>query len=152
MDLSPSGIGLAILRNQRTARAPIHLYRWGLGALLGNRLMLLEPTGRKSGTARFTCLEVIERPATDRILVASGFGETSQWYRNLRANPKCFITTGRIRRRLATATLLPADESAKALARYQSEHVESWKLLKQVIEKDGATSPDDVPIVEFRLD
>lgn len=114
--------------------------------------MLLEHTGRKSGTARFTCLEVIERPSTNRILVASGFGETSQWYRNLRANPKCFITTGRIRRRLATATLLPADESAKALARYQSEHAESWKLLKQVIEKDGATSPDDVPIVEFRLD
>ena len=34
MDLSPSGIGLALLRNRHTARAPIHLYRWGLGAAL----------------------------------------------------------------------------------------------------------------------
>lgn len=151
MDLSPSGIGLALLRNRHTARAPIHLYRWGLGAVLGKRLMLLEHTGRTSGRPRFVCLEVIDRPTHDTLLVASGFGSTSQWYQNLRATPTCFISTGRLRRHPANATMLPADRSAQALSRYRAEHPTSWKFLERVVSKHGAVRPSDIPIVEFRL-
>lgn len=114
--------------------------------------MLLEHTGRSSGKPRFVCLEVIDRPTPDRLLVASGFGSTSQWYRNLLATPACFISTGRRRRHPATATMLPADQSAEALARYQSDHAESWKFLERVVAKHGAVRPEDIPIVEFRLD
>ena len=113
--------------------------------------MLLEHTGRTSGRPRFVCLEVIDRPTHDTLLVASGFGSTSQWYQNLRATPTCFISTGRLRRHPATATMLPTDQSAQALTRYRTEHARSWRFLEQVVSKHGAIRPADIPIVEFRL-
>ena len=42
-------------------RAPIWLYRLGLGGLLGRRFLLLTYTGRKSGRPRQVVLEVVGR-------------------------------------------------------------------------------------------
>jgi hypothetical protein len=44
--------------NRFMMRAPIALYRVGLGGLLGKRFLLLEHTGRKSGLTRRTALEI----------------------------------------------------------------------------------------------
>ena len=66
-------------------RAPITLYRHGLGWVFGRRVLMLEHTGRRSGQARFVCLEVVERPGPDRVVIVSGFGERAEWYRNLHA-------------------------------------------------------------------
>jgi len=41
-------------------RVPVYLYRWRLGCLLGNRLLLLTHTGRGTGLRRQTVLEVVE--------------------------------------------------------------------------------------------
>lgn len=56
-------------------RAPILLYRLGLGGLLGSRFTLLTHTGRSSGRPRQVVLEVVGRhQASGGYLVASGFG------------------------------------------------------------------------------
>lgn len=152
MVLSPSRLGALVLRNRRAARAPVALYRRGLGWLLGSRMLMLEHVGRRSGEARYAVLEVIGRPAPGRILIASGFGHGSQWYRNLEAEPRCHVSIGRLRRRPAEARLLPADESEEALARYAREHPASWDFLRRVIEEDGTRDPRTIPVVELHVE
>lgn len=151
MERLSSAIMAAFLRNRRAARSPILLYRYGLGWLLGSRLMLLEHTGRRSGLPRLVCIEVAERPARDVLVAASGFGRSAQWYRNLEADPRCRVSSGTIRRRPATARLLSAADSAAALARYKTLHPMSWKPLRQVLVDDFGQDADSVPMVEFHL-
>lgn len=151
MDFSPARLGAVVLRNRRAVRAPVTLYRWGLGWLLGSRLLMLEHVGRQSGEPRYAVLEVIERPARDRIVVASGFGRGSQWYRNLAADPRCHVSIARIRRRPAGARFLSGAGARAVLDRYAQEHPSSWEFLRQVIEEDEAQDPREIPLVEFRL-
>ena len=77
-----------ILKNRVLVRAPIWLYRFHLGFLFGRRMLLLEHLGRKSGARRYAVLEVVDHPRTDEYVIVSGFGERSQWYRNVVANPQ----------------------------------------------------------------
>ena len=73
-------------------RLPIGLYRIGLGGLLGNRFLLLTHTGRKSGQARKTVLEVVRRDKeTNTFIIAAGFGPKSDWYLNIRKNPRVTV-------------------------------------------------------------
>ncbi|NLG48405.1 nitroreductase family deazaflavin-dependent oxidoreductase, partial [Gordonia sp. (in: high G+C Gram-positive bacteria)] len=97
-----TGIGAKALQTRWFVRSPIPLFRAGLGFLFGGRLLLLEHTGRKSGELRYVALEKVDRPAKDRIIIASGFGEKAQWYRNLQADPRCRVWIGFTRGRPAT--------------------------------------------------
>lgn len=151
MDTSPARLGAILLRNRRTARAPVWLYRRGLGWLFGTRLLMLEHVGRASEAPRFAVLETIDRPEPDSFMVASGFGRESQWYRNLEAQPGCHVSVGRRRRYPAQARLLSLTESQAVLSRYRLEHPTSWEFLRQVIETDGAQDPSAIPVVELRL-
>ena len=111
----PTGLRRALLR------APVHLYRWHLGWLLGGRFVLVEHIGRVSGARRTTVLEVVDQDAEGAITVASGWGPTSDWFRNLRAHPDVTVQVGR-RRRWVTATFPSGDEAAPALLRYAARH------------------------------
>ena len=84
--------GAWVLRNHALVRAPIWLYRARLGFLSGSRTLMLEHVGRKSGARRFVVLEVVGHPAPDTYVVASGFGERAQWFRNLIANPQVRVS------------------------------------------------------------
>jgi deazaflavin-dependent oxidoreductase (nitroreductase family) len=76
-------------------RAPIWLYRLGLGGLFGKRFVLLNHIGRKSGLPRQAVLEVVQyQPETNTYVVCVGFGKKSQWYQNLMANPEVSIQVG----------------------------------------------------------
>lgn len=152
MDLSLSGIGARALRTRWFVRAPIWLYRHGLGWLLGSRILMLEHTGRSSGQPRYVCLEIVERPAPDRIVIVSGFGERAQWYRNLQADPNCFVSTGRMRRAPAVARLLTGAEAADALERYQQQHPRDWEMLRGAIEKAVGHPVQGLPMVELQLE
>lgn len=132
-------------------QAPIALYRAGLGWLLGPRILMLEHRGRNSGKRRYVCLEVVDRPARDRIVIVSGFGERAQWYRNLEAHPRCFVSTGRLRRAPATARPLSPADSARALERYQRMHPRDWELLRGAIERAVGHPVDALPMVELTL-
>src|SRR5690625_1157096 len=91
---------------RRIARAPIVLYRLGLGGLLGRRFVLLEHRGRRSGQIRQVVLETISVDP-DVIHVVSGYGDESQWLRNVRADPRVRATCGWARPRAGRAQILP---------------------------------------------
>ena len=77
-------------------RAPIWLYERGLGWIFGRRLLLLNHIGRVTGQQRHVVLEVVEYdPADGSYVVASGWGTTAAWYRNLVAQPQVSIQVGR---------------------------------------------------------
>ena len=141
-----------MLRTRWLVRAPIGLFRAGLGWMLGPRILLLEHRGRRSGERRFVCLEVVERRGADRLIIVSGFGERAQWYRNLRAEPRCFVSTGTIRRAPARARFLPDDEAAAALDEYRRRHPRDWRMLKATIENAVGHPVEGLPMVELALE
>ncbi len=76
-------------------RAPVCLYRWRLGWLLGHRLLLLSHTGRRSGLRRQTVLEVVDyRKQGPDAVVVSAFGRDADWLRNIEAKPDEEVTIG----------------------------------------------------------
>jgi deazaflavin-dependent oxidoreductase (nitroreductase family) len=66
-------------------RAPILLYRLGLGKLFGKYVMIISTIGRKSGKVRRTPIEYYR--SGDMTFAISGFEKTPQWYKNLKAHP-----------------------------------------------------------------
>ncbi|MFE1070071.1 nitroreductase family deazaflavin-dependent oxidoreductase [Streptomyces sp. NPDC058783] len=111
------------------ARAPILLFRAGLGPLLGRRFLLLHHVGRVSGRDRRVVLEVVAYEAPHRCwTVASGFGPRSDWYRNLRAQPKTVVQFGN-RHHAVTARFLTPDEGAAIMADYGREHPRTTRRL-----------------------
>jgi deazaflavin-dependent oxidoreductase (nitroreductase family) len=86
----PSGLLRLLLR------APIALYRMGLGGLLGGRFLLLSHVGRKTGKTRQALVEVMRHDQeSDRYIVASGWGERSDWLRNVQRAPEVTLVVGR---------------------------------------------------------
>ncbi len=143
---------LSRLLNTRAAvRAPITLFRWGLGFLFGGRLMMLTHRGRTSGRPRYVVLEVVERPTRDVVVVASGFGERAQWYRNLEADPRCLVSVGLRTGVPAVAHLLPDDENETVLARYAARYPRSWKELRRAITETTGDPRSPVPVVRLAL-
>jgi deazaflavin-dependent oxidoreductase (nitroreductase family) len=66
--------------------------------LLRSRCVLLLTTrGRRTGRPRTTALSFM--PVADRYIVFSGWGVSSNWYHNVRANPEVRIQVGRRRMR-----------------------------------------------------
>jgi deazaflavin-dependent oxidoreductase (nitroreductase family) len=144
----------AFLHGRRLARAPLTVYRLGLGRLLGPRLLMLEHRGRRSGLTRQVCLEVVERPRPDVLRVVSGLGPRSQWYRNLLAEPRCRVSSGRLRRGAATAYPVPQAEASAALERYAAAHPRGWRVLERAVRQhlpDGGTFGDALPMVDLVL-
>lgn len=145
-------LGAGAIRRRRLVRAPIPLYRAGLGFLFGSRLLMLEHIGRRSGARRFVVLEVVERPRPDEYVIVSGFGTGSQWYRNILAEPRVRVSSGFRRAVRATATPLTETESAAALARYAKRYPRDWSALRQVIERATGRPVEGLPMVSLRLD
>jgi deazaflavin-dependent oxidoreductase (nitroreductase family) len=103
-------------------RAPVQLYRLGLGRLLGHRLLLLHHQGRRSGLERTAVIEVVERDDdAPSWTIVSGFGPTADWYRNLRAHPQVRVETAG-REHEVTATFLDPEATAAVMTRYAHAH------------------------------
>ncbi|WP_040711032.1 nitroreductase family deazaflavin-dependent oxidoreductase [Nocardiopsis potens] len=103
-------------------RLPVHLYRWRLGWLLGGRFLLLAHIARRSGRVLRTVVEVVEHdPVSGAYLVCSGFGERSDWYRNLRARPRAAAQVG-LRLLRVEADFPEPGEGAELMARYAARH------------------------------
>ncbi len=150
MRLGLDVIAARLLRNRRLVRAPIWLYQHRAGWLFGTRILMVEHVGRKSGTLRYVCLEVVERPRPTTVVVVSGFGERAQWYLNLRAHPECFVTLGR-HRLPARARIMPEAAASAVLSRYQAAHPRAWKQLRSTIEHLSGRPADHLPMVELLL-
>lgn len=148
-------VGSVFLHDRRLARSPLWLYRHGLGFLLGPRLLMLEHRGRASGLPRQVCLEVVDRPAPGTLRVVSGLGPGSQWFRNLRAEPRCRVSTGLRRGVPARAVRVPQEQVGDALADYAARNPAGWRVLEQVMRQHlpvGRTYADFLPMVDLVLD
>jgi deazaflavin-dependent oxidoreductase (nitroreductase family) len=102
-------------------RAPVVLYRIGLGGLMPMQL-LLTTVGRKSGRPRQAVVDVLRHDAaTDTYYVVSAYGARSDWYLNLKANPEVRVQV-RWRKFPARAAILPQDEAEELLLDYWRRH------------------------------
>jgi len=148
--------GAWVLGNRVLMRAPIWLYRARLGLVFGSRTLMLEHVGRKSGAKRYVVLEVVGRPGPDTYVVASGFGEHAQWFRNLMANPRVRVSVAGHGPRTASARRLPAAEADAVLAGYVSRHPRAWAKFRNVLENTLGTAISQhdtpLPMIELRLD
>jgi deazaflavin-dependent oxidoreductase (nitroreductase family) len=103
-------------------RIPVYFYRFGLGWLFGERMVMIDHLGRKTGLLHQTAVEVIEGdPQTGEITVGAGFGAQTQWYQNLKAHPETTIQIGR-RRMPVVAEFVPAEDGEEVMSRYFNHH------------------------------
>lgn len=138
-------------------RLPIGLYRMHLGWVLGGRFLLLRHIGRKSGLPRQTVVEVVcHAAADDTYIIASGFGERTDWLRNLAHNPDVTIEVGR--RKLAVrAQRLTLDEASAELRAYARRYPRAAQALGRFmgVTLDGseagvAAAAQAIPVVALR--
>lgn len=100
-------------------RAPVYLYRWRLGWLLGHRLLLLTHIGRRTGLRRQTVLEVVEyRKEIPEAVVVNGFGPDSDWLRNIEAMSSEEITVGS-QHFVASHRFLDDEEATEVIRDYE---------------------------------
>jgi deazaflavin-dependent oxidoreductase (nitroreductase family) len=151
-----AAVGARLLRSRRLVRAPIGIYRARLGFLFGSRMLMLDHIGRRSGVLRRVVLEVVDHPAPDIYVVASGFGEHAQWLRNVRVNPRVRVCVLGRAPAPATARALSPEEADRALAAYCRRHPWWWAWFKDVVEETFGRPIDEpnttLPMVELRLD
>jgi deazaflavin-dependent oxidoreductase (nitroreductase family) len=112
---------------------PLYLYRWHLGWLLGHRFLMLTHLGRKSGRKRQTVLEVVRYdPQTKECIVMAGYGEQSDWYRNIQAHPAIEVQVGR-QCYVPQQRLLSAEETMHQLEEYQEHHPKAFREFIRII-------------------
>jgi deazaflavin-dependent oxidoreductase (nitroreductase family) len=117
-------------------RLPIWLYRLHLGWLFGNRFLLLTHIRRKSGMPRQTVIEVVKHDyETDSFFVVSGWGNQSDWYRNIHKNPDVVINVSLRKLHVhAEDTLL--SEAVDILEEYTRRYPMAFKELIRLFLKE----------------
>ncbi len=100
----------------RFQRAPLLLWRLGLGRLLDRRLMVLTTVGRTSGLPRHALVSYYR--VDGKKYAYSGFGPQAQWFRNLEAQPR--------------VTIQSSDGTESALARRVAEPRELMRVLRVI--------------------
>lgn len=100
-------------------KMPILLWRMGLGFLMGQVFMVLTTTGRKSGQPRHTVVEFHQH--NGRKYVYSGWGEKSQWYKNIMADPHVTIQTADGTEK-AVARLVRDDDELKTIYEFYTNN------------------------------
>ena len=130
---------------------PVCLYGVGLGWLLGGRFLLLEHTGRKTGATRRTVVEAVDRDRdSGTYYVVAGWGERSQWLRNVEAEPRIRVTVGR-RTLAAIAERLSVDEGERVLAEYARQHRVVASAMFRIFGSDDVSRlARDLPVVALR--
>ncbi len=125
-------------------RFPIWLYRAHMGWLLGHRFILLTHTGRKSGLPRQTVLEVVRYdPSTGICIVASGWGEKSDWFLNVIATPNVSVQI-RNKRFAARAERLLSEDSERELLDYSRRHPLAMRELAHFMGYQLDGTEDDI--------
>jgi deazaflavin-dependent oxidoreductase (nitroreductase family) len=103
-------------------RAPLRLYRANLGWLFGHHLARITHVGRRTRRSRKTVVEVVRYdPRTREIVVAAGWGDQTEWYRNILASPALEIRSGRTAYR-PTQHLLTPEETYAEIQEYTRRH------------------------------
>ena len=124
-------------------KLPVHIYRLKMGWVLGHRFLMLTHRGRKSGKVRQTVLEVVAYDRARReSFVASGWGTTTDWYRNIEAAPALAIQTGTARYR-PVQHFLSQDENLQALMMFKRKHPFEVRLALRLFGVEGKGTLDE---------
>jgi len=108
---------------------PRYLYRWHLGWLLGHRVMMITHVGRKTGRKRQTVVEAVNYdPKTQACVAVAGYGEQTDWYRNIQAHPALEIQVGS-KRYVPQQHLLSSQELLTLLQNYEHRYPHGLRLL-----------------------
>lgn len=107
-------------------KTPILLYRLGLGFLIGRLFMIMTTTGRKSGQPRRTAIEFHEFEGQPTVL--SGWGERTDWYRNLQADPRATVQTWRGTAAVRARRIDTDEELRRAFDWAQSNPTMRWLM------------------------
>lgn len=114
-------------------RMPIWIYRMQLGGLLSDHFLLLTHVGRKSGQLRQTVLEVLRHDHdSGAYIIASGWGERSDWFRNIQQRPHVLVQCG-ARRWEARSERLAPGAAANELADYAQRHPRALRTLARAM-------------------
>lgn len=123
-------------------RAPIWLYRAGLGRLAGHRLLYLAHRGRRTGARREVVVESVRYdPAIPEVTVVAAWGGNPDWYRNLQAAPAIEVRLGAHRWPAPAHRFLDATETQRTLLDYQRAHPRAWRRLAPLL--GFPADPDD---------
>ena len=114
-----------------------------MGSVLGRRFVLINHVGRISGTLRQAVVEVVAIEGEQgAITVASGFGDTSDWYLNVLAAPAITLQLGSKRFPVIAQRLSP-DEASAAMADYADRHPRAGRELCRFMGMRVDGSADD---------
>jgi len=120
---------------RRVFRAPVYLYRWKCGWLLGHRFLLLIHLGRRTGRRRHTVLEVMEyRREGPEAVVMSAFGRNADWLRNIEATPNPKVVIGS-QSFIATHRFLDEEEAVQAIAGYEQRNWVIAPIIRWVLSR-----------------
>jgi deazaflavin-dependent oxidoreductase (nitroreductase family) len=141
-------------------RVPTLIFRVDRGRLLGRRFLLLVHRGRKSGLERKAVLEVIKYEAEPpAAAVLSGWGERSQWFRNLQAAPPVAIWIGGERWLSPQFEVLKPDRVVEVMEEYRRNHPVLMSLLdrffgwsRDASDEERRRLARDLCVVVFRPD
>ncbi|MGC0273764.1 nitroreductase family deazaflavin-dependent oxidoreductase [Pseudactinotalea sp. Z1739] len=144
-DTSRVGSGDEPLRHprrlpRRLARAPIGVFRLGLGGVFAGRLLMLDHRGRRSGRIRSVVLETVAREGRAHVVV-SGYGWSAQWLRNIAADPRVRLWSGWGSGRRARAEILSPAQGLAVLEDYRRAHPRAARLLSRALNL-GPLMPD----------
>ena len=107
-------------------QAPVHLYRWRLGWLLGKRFLLLTHIGRRTGRTHQVVVEVMDyRREIPEAIVMSGFGRNADWLLNIQAHPEPQVQLGS-QTFAASFRFLDVEEAMAVVHRYERKN---WFML-----------------------
>lgn len=95
-------------------KAPLLLWRMGLGPIIGHIMLVITHTGRKSGLPHHT---MVEYHMLDDVKYAPcAFGPRSDWYKNITADPRVTIQTAH---GTESATAVRVTDDQELLAVYE---------------------------------
>jgi deazaflavin-dependent oxidoreductase (nitroreductase family) len=100
---------------------------------MGGRFIYLVHIGRKSGLKREAVIEVVEyNEMEDVYFLASGWGEGSDWYRNVLKTPEVEAQVGG-RRFRGHAEKIDVEAAAELFSRYGMRHPRTLQSLARVM-------------------
>ena len=103
-------------------KLPIRLYRLKFGWLLSSRFLMITHLGRNTWERHYVVVEVARYDKSkDEYIVMSGYGEDSDWYRNLQKSPAIQVHVGR-RRFTPSQRFLAPGEVHNEFVEYERRH------------------------------
>lgn len=121
------------------------LYDHGFGPWLGRLILVLTTTGRVSGLPRRTPLQYEE--VDGKIVVASGWGTRSDWYRNLQAHPAVEVCIGRRRFR---AVAQPVSDPARIAEFLELRLARHPRMIGRILKAEGLPArPSREQLLEY---